>query len=179
MFSILIARFAKNFLYGKDPQYFWNKLLSIGFLSAHSSPIKFSGRLKIVLSSVLNFLSQICGLWQSTKQLQFLLMTILSYCNWQVSYVRLLLQFIPGCCFNNGKKLIVKCSAVQLSMLVIYHLNPCDLYSVHVNQIHTSVFSLYTTQGGASTLLTTLYNMKDIFIWLSLLHRAFLWFIYY
>lgn len=106
-------------------------------------------------------LCQICGLWQSTWQLQFLLMTC---CNWQVSYVLLLFQLIPGGCFNIGKKLIVKCSAVQLPMLVVYHLNPCYLYSVHVNQIYKIVFSLYTTQGGTYTLPTPPHNMKDIYL---------------
>jgi len=164
MFSILIARFSKTFLCGKDRHYFWIKLLNTGFLSVQSSPINFSGRLKIILGSVLNFLCQICEFWQSTWQLHFLLMTILRCWNWQVSYVRLLLQFIPSCCFNIGKKLIVKCSAVQLPMLVVYHLNPCNLYSVHVNQTHAIVFSLYTTQGGAYTLPTPPHNMKDIYL---------------
>lgn len=64
-----------------------------------------------------------------------------------MSYIRLLLQFIPRCCFNIGKKVIVKCSAVQLSMIVVHQFLRPAFGPRKSNTYECILFVHYTGRG--------------------------------
>jgi len=65
MFSVLTAKFSKTFLCGKDRQYFWTKLYWL-FVSSIFSNNFFRKAENLPQQCTKLFLSQICGLWQST-----------------------------------------------------------------------------------------------------------------